>query len=654
MSNRIITGDNPNQLELEKGRVHIAGVISELLAINSPTTNAINLPPADNGTVTYNSSTGVVRNHSLEHGTLNDAVTAAFAEADGSADIEVRINRVDMYGLEQFDMVIKDDEVFDMVQSKSATFGDTDVPTVDSVRPDSFFAVYDGQTGITKGKCVKWSTLTDVQKRKVDEYMKERLWVNEDGELTFTTIRQRSIAGASNGNWINIDSNASGGDLNQFKAVLTSFVIPQGDYDSVVSLGDVNSTNGIYCGVNSGSGYKNANLKGKGIFQAGISGGRNSLAAYKGRCFFYVLGTVSRLNQGAYYPSLNESGCRTMNYVGIWNNGKWHGAGAYKPTTKAECFIVTNGDPANNDDRGAYLNSGAIGQTSGRTDGRYYDAIYADDLGGVVDYRLSAYAMSSPEEGSKVLAKDDYRGLELVGKVSVSGSFTHTYTETTGGLITLPRECLSSTVECVHSSDGGATWNKTNPNVNLTNNTVTLPSGGESIVSFTAFAKQTKPSTNKKVLNATSGLLGIVTTQNHSKSTFAEAVAGIILKSDASGITTEQSNAVKFMVDETISRIKTLANDMAAPTNSSQAVKVAVYQISDNGQCKLGFIANTMSHNGTDWGELEEMHIPSGSSDTFPDANNVTQLAMITESALPYGWTHNHARAGTQVEGVDL
>ena len=184
----------------------------------------------------------------------------------------------------------------------------------------------------------------------------------------------------------------------------------------------------------------------------------------------------------------------------------------------------------------------------------------------------------------------------------------------------------------------------------------TVAANGVQICTYTAYAKQTKPSTNKPVLNGTAGLLGVITTQDHDKATFAESVADVILKSDSSGIVTEQSQPIKYLVDGVIERIKTLQTDLVSPSNESQAIKVAVYQISQNGQLFLGFVANTMTHNGTDWGELDEIIIPFGSLevDSFNDANGIAQLAYSTMTALPYGWTKNRARAGEQIEGVDL
>lgn len=343
-------------------------------------------------------------------GTTTATIDTCFVS---KATEEAVTKRVDMFGIEQIDMVMKDDEVFDMIQSQSATFGDTDVPTVDSIRPDSFFAVYDGQTGITKGKCVKWSTLTDVQKRKVAAYMKERLWINEDGDLTFTTIRQRSFAGAGNGDWTNTDSN---GTLPlRFDDI--SNVTYQGDKDAPVRDGSFwTSSRYGFTGIDGehsddliATGYTIQ----KGMFYTG-----KYYDGYNGRCFFYVMGTVSRLNQGAFVKGVNEAGTKRHNTTttGYTSGANWTSGDAITIATKTQAFTQVNAS-SDTTTPAAAASSGAIGQNSGRDDGRFYDAVYADGQGGVVDYRLSAYDMSSPEESAKVWEKvksGSYRGLELL------------------------------------------------------------------------------------------------------------------------------------------------------------------------------------------------------------------------------------------------
>ncbi|CAL9955846.1 hypothetical protein VPHK250G1_0011 [Vibrio phage K250 g1] len=221
----------------------------------------------------------------------------------------------------------------------------------------------------------------------------------------------------------------------------------------------------------------------------------------------------------------------------------------------------------------------------------------------------------------------------------------------------MSRKSLVNTNNRVYTDSFGVSWTANSlPVSTITNDTNPTYPRAEfvAIHYYKAFAKQTKPSTSKSVLNATKGLLGVTVTQSHDKSVLAEAVAGIILKSDVSGIVTEQSQAVKYLVDGTIKRLKTLPSDMAAPTNSSQAVRIAVYQISNNGQTSLAIIANTMTHNGTSWGELDEIQIPSSGSGSFTDTNGTVQQAICTELSMASGWTSNHARTGPQVAGVDL
>ncbi len=239
------------------------------------------------------------------------------------------------------------------------------------------------------------------------------------------------------------------------------------------------------------------------------------------------------------------------------------------------------------------------------------------------------------------------------------GTWCNVIPEGTPKTFEFSRKDLEARYARTYTNDNGVTWavagragswsSSANAMVNES-----IASDRVEIHSYTALAEVTKPSTNKPVLNASKGLLGVTVTQSHDKAVLAEAVAGIILKSNASGIVTEQSQAVKYLVDGTIKRLKTLPTDMVAPTNSSQAIKIAVYQISNNGQTSLAIIANTMTHNGTSWGELDEIQIPSGGSGSFTDTNGTTQQSICTELSMASGWTSNHARTGPQVAGVDL
>ena len=102
------------------------------------------------------------------------------------------------------------------------------------------------------------------------------------------------------------------------------------------------------------------------------------------------------MNLGAYHPSHNPHGAAKFPDGNFWYNT------TSSKTSKKDCFI---------NQVGGTIASGI----SGRPDNRYADAIYAGGLGGVIDYRLSAHDMSSPEQAAIVDAKvknGTYRGVE--------------------------------------------------------------------------------------------------------------------------------------------------------------------------------------------------------------------------------------------------
>ncbi len=54
------------------------------------------------------------------------------------------------------------------------------------------------------------------------------------------------------------------------------------------------------------------------------------------------------------------------------------------------------------------------------------------------------------------------------------------------------------------------------------------------------------------------------------------------------------------------------------------------------------------------WGDDSTIKVTADGSDTFVDLNGNSNLSVVHELAIPYTWTSNHARAGSQVKGVDL
>lgn len=127
-----------------------------------------------------------------------------------------------------------------------------------------------------------------------------------------------------------------------------------------------------------------------------------------------------RLNKGAYHPSFNPLGSgRFHDKTGDINNGwLWYGSSAYAPSSRAECFKFVTANSGN----------GSIsGNNSGRPDGKFYDAIYPDGVGGVIDRRLSAFPVTM-EDYFKAIAKAEngtMRGMEKLVWTKV-GTVTHT------------------------------------------------------------------------------------------------------------------------------------------------------------------------------------------------------------------------------------
>ncbi|AGG58110.1 hypothetical protein VPAG_00074 [Vibrio phage douglas 12A4] len=574
--------------------IHINGFVIPVSSLNDAKLCKIILPKSPDGKVTYNSKTGEVINHAT--------VDAAFAAE--TTDVKVVTKRVDMFGFELYLEEIDNDEIFPYcIQNLSSTFGDTGITTVNSVRPKTYFAVYEGHD-CPIGKCVKWSTLTDEQKAKVADYLGASLFVNSKGKLVQLRIRQRTIAGAGNGNWLNVDPN----DRSQSNPSLASqggFINAQGS-SSVAPHRSSNWTPYTYFATKTSQDNKS---------EVGVFSVRSvSSTSYNDECYFMVMGTVPRLNQGAYHPSFNSMGAsKVFSSTQEGNYDDWFKGSRLPITSLADCFDF--GNYPNTGFAHKVFNSGYIAKAgSGRPDGRFYDAIYADGAGGVIDYRLSSYDMSSVEESGKArerLGNKNYRGVEVNNGVSVSGDFTYTYEETTGGTINLPRKCLSSTIECVHSNDNGATWTKTNPFVS--NNTVTVPVGGKSVITFTTFAKQTKPSVNKPIFNGEKGILDVMVTNSH------EVSKGVLLNESVTGKIGKGTDYRNYKVLDYV-----LVDRMFSDYNTSMtalpadASEIACWQVVENGQCTLMF------HDGTNYHEL----------------------------AIPYGYAKQKAGAGSSNQAV--
>ena len=742
--------------------LNLAGMVTQLKFINSIDSNLLNrciLPPAPDGRTTYNSSTGETITHA-------DAA-AAFAYADVTANVEVVINRVDMFGFEGYfeEITAENPYVYPhgLIQSQATTM--EGITTSRSNRPATYYAVYDGDTS-SAGKGLNFFALSVENRKKILSNPKHHIYyIPESGKWIQWRIRQRSIAGAGNGDWANIDSI---GQTSYPNYILTS----KSDVSTRVSIQGADDTpkaSGDPFYVSTASETYNSKPQ-KGVFSVSTTGGGAN--AYNGECYFYVMGTVPRLNQGAYHPDFNPLGTRSFGSSGDGAGRYYWYSTAYSITSTKQCFD-------------AYLSTttatdGAIGDNAPkRPDGKFYDAIYASGLGGVIDHRLKygAWDASSAEQAAVVreeVKNGTYRGREKLHRVTSfladatpSGATSWLkmpYSEVQGvtagyannaelideygymvdsdgnsykvvsvydtgtelwlkgaGSPTLPEgktwnagfgKPLNITVEgeftqtdvigdpaeilvtpqlangwlgswipvipdgsavqyftmgknnldaisAQYTADSGVSWSSfvvgdasnTNNNIDsITNELRAAPAiDAVLIVHYTAFAKQTKPSSNKPVLHGEKGISAVYVTANWSEDQGAllgESVLGVIGKASAGvRINTLALQSISLNPIDRVLGNPAFSVDahealsLNAPQNDSDAIKVLFHQIEDNGQAGLNIIANELKHNGSSWGDDATMKLIENG--TYTNLNGITCKAVIHELAKPYGWIKN-------------
>ncbi len=273
-------------------------------------------------------------------------------------------------------------------------------------------------------------------------------------------------------------------------------------------------------------------------------------------------------------------------------------------------------------------------------------------------------------------------------------------------------------------------------------NPVSWASDVVAVYPYTAFAKQTKSSTNKKVLNGSEGV-GQVYVQTRgnigNSALLPESLLGKVLtNSTVNGWDMLNVDRTALEVNPTSPLASKMLPDsdyypehgalkITAPTNDSAAVKALWYQTAANQQCSLNFAWNELVYKpftnpivdtgaqmlrkrgaiylvnvagsalngrlviwngneasipvdytayyvdannvikskssnavstiqlytGDGWGDDSTVRIIDGIG-TFINLNGDTCLYGTHELAIPYGYTKNKARAGSQVSGVDL
>ncbi|EJG2020574.1 hypothetical protein U8016_002865 [Vibrio parahaemolyticus] len=611
------------------------------------------------------------------------------------ASEEVVINRVDIFGFEYFLEEISKANPFvypyGCIQSKLTSI--EGIATKESNRPITYYSVFDGDT-TSKGKGVDFWVATDAQKRALVSNPDHNIYLLDDGRLVQWRVRQRTIAGMGNGDWNNV--NSQGIALLYLQTSKTTIQpSAQGMLDDTPDWYTPGVSKGAFYGITHGTPVHNEN----GIFKAGFGGKLVPTLGVDGECYFLVCGVVPRLNQGAYHPSFNPMGAGRSK-VG---NRFWYSTGAGL-NSSLDCF------PAG-------TSTGNItGNASGRPDGKFYDAIYASGQGGVIDYRLSAWDMSSKEEASKIFQKvvnGSYRGEELLtktlifaGRLTVTGSSQNIYiADTTMGkqskvgdtfhvvrsnntvqtskvmtvgvsgwvsedaitncelvthvvLVTetnipvsgdftqldllgspaniiaspefangwvgnwipvipndtliatdfqLVRKAVTTKMEFTWRDAGNSSWGSGSYNVNTTLNTrdnsAAQSRSRVAVNTYTAFAKQTKSSTNKKVLNGSEGIGDVWASADNflvQGNGLIEALLGKVGKDNQDGNQERRFTISRhFFLPEGLPKKGSGLHfhtpvDLLKPLNDSPAVKALWYQTADSQQCSLNFAWNEL------------------------------------------------------------
>ncbi|CAI86630.1 hypothetical protein [Pseudoalteromonas translucida] len=372
--------------------LNLAGVITPLkyLSLNaSGGRNTIKLPPAEDGKRTYDSASGLSVTHT----------TSAIAFASETATNKVVTDRVDMWGFEAYLREVNDADPFvyanGLIQSLATSI--SGVTTVsDNVRPITYFAWYEGDED-SRGKGVNWQTASEAQRIKLASDPANNIYFDDaTGKFYQWCIRGRSFAGLGNGDWLTIDSTSSALAFSTINRVGTqgTRAAPRGWLSSGADT--------VFYGNNPNAGV--AGTRETGLFTVfkGLGEARDGA---EGHCYFYVGGTVNRLNQGAYHPSFNHLGAAgVLDTAGV-SSHEWFKGTARKLNGKSMCFS----------ERSTGARSGAVGSTASRPDGRFYDVIYASGLGGVCrDMRYSAWGLTKEDFAKADLSvkSDRYRGME--------------------------------------------------------------------------------------------------------------------------------------------------------------------------------------------------------------------------------------------------
>jgi hypothetical protein len=392
--------------------VNVNGVAARISStdVSSEALSQLTFPPAPDGTKTYDSSTGAVVQHA----------TSAAAFSAETATNKVIISRQDFTFLEGFHEVISDKDVVYPLGNVQYGVSTWEGITLSNTLVAQGYSAFGEWDTVTKGYGVTWSTLTLAQKLLFVQDKENNIYLDGDDYVQIR-YRIRVIEGLGD-TWLNAKANGSN---NAFRYDSTNHVIAQGK--SIVPVTLVTFVNNFR--------YTSNGSKTIGAYSLGTNGTASDVTtiAHRGLCFAIPIALVQRRNEGAYHPFYNSNGTRRLNTTTSNAQGEPWYSGIARPITSTEqCFNIV--DASTSTESGAAQQSGYIGLLSGRSDDKFYDAIYASD---VEDNRMSTEDLPYSEirkRHKRDSISGEVRGFE---GVPFTDTFVSNKTSTNTGLSTI-------------------------------------------------------------------------------------------------------------------------------------------------------------------------------------------------------------------------
>ncbi|BBN81952.1 hypothetical protein PA25_19370 [Pseudoalteromonas sp. A25] len=361
------------ELSSNRAKALVDGVFLALSKVAHKDYVLFTLPPAPDGTKTYDSATGTVTEHS-------DAQAAFTSE---TATNKVITSRKDLVFLESWHEDISEKGVvypLGNVQYGASSYGGISLQNSLVAQGYSAFGEWDQNT---KGYGAKWSTLTDEQKTRFLSEPENNIYYDaQTNKFVQVRYRMRVVEGLGD-DWQGRSQLSSGSGYSPYRSRylghgdfgddVWQWMLPRGanvDYNDLSA--SVVSDHQIFQSANSQAVSNTVTLGDAGLWRVI---GKDITAI--------PIALVQRLNQGAYHPVYNPMGTAQFTQTNVANY-HWNTLPSNYYPSKAGCFELATPSRIG---RHATYGTNSAGQTGRPGSYKYHDAIYA---GQVEDLRLNA------------------------------------------------------------------------------------------------------------------------------------------------------------------------------------------------------------------------------------------------------------------------